>query len=88
MQLYDYLEVPSDIFLVMEYCNGGDLGDYLTGGFFFPFFFLNFFHLLLIFVYIFVMLSVFIIFWIVSCLSVCTCACYSMHVHVSLSTLH
>lgn len=32
MQLFDYLETPSDIFLVMEYCNGGDLGDYLIGG--------------------------------------------------------
>lgn len=29
--LYDYQETPSDIFLVMEYCNGGDLGDYLLG---------------------------------------------------------
>ncbi len=32
VQLHDYLETPSDIFLVMEYCNGGDLGDYLIGG--------------------------------------------------------
>ena len=31
VQLYDYVETPSDIFLVMEYCNGGDLGDYLVG---------------------------------------------------------
>ena len=31
VQLFDYLETPSDIFLVMEYCNGGDLGDYLIG---------------------------------------------------------
>lgn len=31
VQLYDYQETPSDIFLVMEYCNGGDLGDYLLG---------------------------------------------------------
>lgn len=29
VKLYDYLETPSDIFLVMEYCNGGDMGDYL-----------------------------------------------------------
>jgi len=29
VQLYDYLETKSDIFLIMEYCNGGDLGDYL-----------------------------------------------------------
>ena len=32
VRLYDYLEKPSDIFLIMEYCNGGDLGDYLLGG--------------------------------------------------------
>ena len=32
VQLHDYLETPSDIYLVMEYCNGGDLGDYLIGG--------------------------------------------------------
>ena len=31
VQLYDYVETASDIFLVMEYCNGGDLGDYLIG---------------------------------------------------------
>ena len=31
VQLYDYVETASDIFLVMEYCNGGDLGDYLVG---------------------------------------------------------
>ena len=31
VQLYDYVETPTDIFLVMEYCNGGDLGDYLVG---------------------------------------------------------
>ncbi len=31
VKLYDYLETPSDIFLVMEYCNGGDMGDYLIG---------------------------------------------------------
>lgn len=35
VQLYDYLETPSDIFLVMEYCNGGDLGDYLIGELYF-----------------------------------------------------
>ena len=31
MQLHDYLDLGSDIFLVMEYCNGGDMGDYLAG---------------------------------------------------------
>lgn len=29
VQLYDYQETKENIFLVMEFCNGGDLGDYL-----------------------------------------------------------
>ncbi|XP_013927345.1 PREDICTED: serine/threonine-protein kinase ULK2-like, partial [Thamnophis sirtalis] len=29
--LYDVQEMPNSVFLVMEYCNGGDLADYLQG---------------------------------------------------------
>lgn len=29
--LYDCKETPLNVFLVMEYCNGGDLADYLNG---------------------------------------------------------
>ncbi|KAM7413732.1 hypothetical protein PAMA_020892 [Pampus argenteus] len=29
--LYDVQETPNSVFLVMEYCNGGDLADYLQG---------------------------------------------------------
>lgn len=29
--LYDVQELPNSVFLVMEYCNGGDLADYLQG---------------------------------------------------------
>ncbi len=31
VQLYDYREGSANIHLVMEYCNGGDLADYLKG---------------------------------------------------------
>jgi len=31
--LYDVQELPNSVFLVMEYCNGGDLADYLQGNF-------------------------------------------------------
>lgn len=29
VKLHDYVETSADIFLIMEYCNGGDMGDYL-----------------------------------------------------------
>ena len=36
--LLDCKETPLNVFLVMEYCNGGDLADYLSGWYFKYFF--------------------------------------------------